>query len=59
MLACNFFSQIRRHELHKSKNTGKMHFGRKQDQTTGEYTLKCEEDVLVHKNYRELTLRHI
>ena len=36
-----------------------MHFGRKQDQTTGEYTLKCEEDVLVHKNYRELTLRHI
>ena len=26
-----------------------MHFGRKQDQTAGEYTLKCEEDVLVHK----------
>lgn len=36
-----------------------MHFGRKQDQTAGEYTLKCEEDVLVHKNYRELTLTHI
>ena len=35
-----------------------MHFGRKQDQTTGEYTFKCEEDVLVHKNYWELTLRH-
>ena len=41
-----FFPQIRRHELHKSKNTGKMHLGRKQDQTTGEYTIKCEEDVL-------------